>query len=109
MAKSLRASSHLNAKSIKRKAVFQKVVDAREARINEKLKKDFIAQKIAALKAKEGIEIDEETLLKREEEAKKNQEEKKVSTGGWRDARHHIYKKNKIAKKNKKKGSFTRF
>ncbi|EDO14487.1 hypothetical protein Kpol_243p1 [Vanderwaltozyma polyspora DSM 70294] len=108
MAKSLRASTRLNAKSVIRKGVFQKVVDDRASRVADKLKKDLINQKLKDLKEKEGMEIDEATLLKNEEEAKKEANDKKVSTSGWRDARHHNYKKAKLGK-NKKKGSFTRF
>ncbi|KAG0669409.1 hypothetical protein KLU848_4669 [Kluyveromyces marxianus] len=112
MAKSLRAKSDLNAKSIKRKAVFQKTVDARAERVAEKLKNDLLKQKMEELKAKNnGMEIDEETLLKQEEEKRKEMEsvQKKVSTSGWRDARHHNYKKAKLQKKKSKKGSFTKF
>lgn len=60
MAKSLRASSHLNAKSVKRRGVFQKAVDAREQRISDKLKEDLLKQKLEDLKKKEeqGIDMD---------------------------------------------------
>ncbi|KOH00817.1 uncharacterized protein DI49_0152 [Saccharomyces eubayanus] len=106
MAKSIRASSHLNAKSIKRRAVFQKVVDAREQRISDRLKEDMLKQKLADLKKKEeqGIEIEVDEKKPEDEASKKN-----VSTSGWRDGRHHIYKKAKLMKKSKKKTSFTRF
>ncbi|CCC67642.1 hypothetical protein NCAS_0A10840 [Naumovozyma castellii] len=110
MAKSLRAKSHLKAKSVKRHAVFQKIVDAREERIANKLKQGLIDQKMAKLKEQNGgdadavMEIDAEGKT---DEEKKSTETKKVSTSGWRDARHHNYKKNKSMKK--KKGSFTRF
>lgn len=111
MAKSLRAKSHLNAKSIKRKGVFQKTVDARAERVSEKLKKDLIKQKVEALKAKNnGAEVDEATLLQQEEnDGKMSVDEKKVSTSGWRDARHHNYKKARLMKQKSKKGSFTKF
>lgn len=110
MAKSLRAKSHLHAKSVKRQGEFQKAVNARENRLSEKLKQDLINQKLKELKAKNGeepnMEIDDLAALeKTEEEA----ESKKVSTSGWRDARHLNYKRAKKMKKNKKKGSFTRF
>ncbi|CAI4037217.1 hypothetical protein SMKI_02G0850 [Saccharomyces mikatae IFO 1815] len=106
MAKSLRASSHLNAKSIKRRGVFQKAVDAREQRISDKLKEDLLKQKIEDLKKKEEQGIDVEI------EEKKVTEKaplKKITTSGWRDGRHHVYKKAKLMKQSKKKTSFTRF
>ena len=63
MAKSLRAKSHLKAKSIKRKGVFQNVVDARTDRLAEKLKQGLIDQKMQKLKAKDGdMELDEGVL-----------------------------------------------
>lgn len=112
MAKSLRAKSHLHAKSVKRVGVFQKVVDARQERIAEKLKQDLINQKIKELKEKNGgdedaatMEIDDIAALDKKTDAKTG----KVSTSGWRDARHLNYKRAKKAKKTKKKGSFTRF
>ncbi|SMN20350.1 similar to Saccharomyces cerevisiae YBL028C Protein of unknown function that may interact with ribosomes [Maudiozyma saulgeensis] len=107
MAKSLRASSHLNAKAIKRKAVFQKVVDARESRIADKLKKDLIEQKLKELKEKNpeaASTMDVDDLP-----APKKEESKKISTSGWRDANHHVYKKNKKLRRAKKRGSFTKF
>ncbi|EJS44649.1 YBL028C [Saccharomyces arboricola H-6] len=106
MAKSLRASSHLNAKSIKRRGVFQKAVDAREQRISEKLKEDLLKQKLEDLKKKEeqGIEMEVDEKKPSDEAAKK-----KVSTSGWRDGRHHVYKKAKLMKQSKKKTSFTKF
>ncbi|CCD22701.1 uncharacterized protein NDAI_0A05460 [Naumovozyma dairenensis CBS 421] len=111
MAKSLRAKSHLKAKSIKRRSVFQKIVDARESRLAERLKKDFVDQKVKELKEKNGdaeiMDIDADGKITGEDESEIST--KKVSTSGWRDARHHAYKKNKIAKKAKKKGSFTKF
>ncbi|KAG0670527.1 hypothetical protein C6P45_002269 [Maudiozyma exigua] len=106
MAKSLRASSHLAAKSVKRKAVFQKVVDARESRIADKLKKDLIDQKLKELKEKDpeaAATMDVDNIP----ETKK--EDKKISTSGWRDANHHVYKKNKKLRRAKKRGSFTKF
>ncbi|CAG99596.1 uncharacterized protein KLLA0_E12431g [Kluyveromyces lactis] len=116
MAKSIRASSHLNAKAIKRKGVFQKTVDARAARVAEKLKNDLLKQKLDDLKAKNnGMEVDEETLLQQERLQKEEKlesgedSEKKVSTSGWRDARHHNYKKARLQKNKNKKGSFTKF
>lgn len=113
MAKSLRASSHLNAKSVKRQAVFQKIVDAREASIAEKLKNELIQQKLKELKEREGADsmVDEEKLIAQIEKKRENQEpsEIKISTSGWREGRHHLYKKNKMLKKSKKKGSFTKF
>lgn len=114
MAKSLRAKSRLQAKSVKRKGEFQNAVNAREQRISEKLKQDLINQKLKELKAKNGtneeaeeptMEIDDLASLEKKEETK-NQ---KISTSGWRDARHLNYKRAKKMKKNKKKGSFTRF
>ncbi|AMD18718.1 HBL184Wp [Eremothecium sinecaudum] len=98
MAKSLRAKSHLNAKSIKRTAVFQKVVDERAARLAQKLKDNLLKQKEE--QAKSG-----EAPMKMEVE----QEAKKISTAGWRDARHLNYRRAKKARKNNKKGSFTKF
>lgn len=113
MAKSLRAKSHLKAKSIKRKGVFQNVVDARTDRLAEKLKQDLIDQKMQKLKAKDGdMELDEGVLQNaevKEDGEKMDEDKKKVSTSGWRDARHHTYKKNQKIKKTKKKGSFTKF
>ncbi|KAL3234326.1 hypothetical protein RNJ44_03088 [Nakaseomyces bracarensis] len=113
MAKSLRASTHIHAKSVKRQAVFQKIVDAREARIADKLKSELIQQKLKELREKEGADamIDEEKLIAEIEEKKNNSDnnEVKVSTSGWREGRHHLYKKNKKLKKSKKKGSFTKF
>ncbi|CCE65709.1 hypothetical protein TPHA_0M01340 [Tetrapisispora phaffii CBS 4417] len=111
MAKSLRASTHIKAKSVKRKAVFQHVVNAREQRLSEKLKNDLIKQKLEDLKKNEGIEMDAASLIKQEEEkakAKAQEPEKTVSTSGWREASHHNYKKAQI-RKNKKKNKFTRF
>ncbi|QLQ79768.1 hypothetical protein HG537_0C04170 [Torulaspora globosa] len=98
MAKSLRASSHLKAKSVKRRNVFQKVVDARANRISEKLKEDLIKQKLKDLKDGETMDVEES-----------NKKLNKISTSGWRDARHHNYKKAKKIKNSKKKGSFTKF
>lgn len=98
MAKSLRASSHLQAKSIKRRNVFQKVVDARAERISEKLKNDLVKQKLKDLKEGQDMELDET-----------KKPAAKVSTSGWRDARHHNYKKAKKIKNSKKKVSFTKF
>ncbi|CDO92579.1 unnamed protein product [Kluyveromyces dobzhanskii CBS 2104] len=115
MAKSIRASSDLNAKSIKRKGVFQKTVDARAARVSDKLKNDLLKQKLDKLKAKNnGMEIDEEALLQQEKLEKEQKKEdeasgKKVSTSGWREARHHVYKKARLQKNKNKKGSFTKF
>lgn len=107
MAKSLRASSHLAAKSVKRKAVFQKVVDARESRIADKLKKDLIDQKLKELKEKDPEANKDMDIDDLPEDKKK--EEKKISTSGWRDANHHVYKKNKKLRRAKKRGSFTKF
>lgn len=98
MAKSLRASSHLKAKSVKRRNEFQKVVDARATRISEKLKHDLVQQKLKELKDGEAMEVDNS-----------KKEPAKISTSGWRDARHHNYKKAKKIKNSKKKGSFTKF
>lgn len=103
MAKSLRASTHIAAKSIKRKAVFQKIVDARESRIADKLKQDLIEQKLKQLKEKDPNVENIEDLPAPEKK------EVKISTSGWRDANHHVYKKNKKLRKSKKKGSFTKF
>lgn len=100
MAKSLRAKSHLAAKSVKRRNEFQKVVDARAERVSEKLKQDLMAQKMKELKDGNGMDIDTK---------KDDDESKKVSTSGWRDARHHNYKKAKKMKNSKKKISFTKF
>ncbi|KAK5773853.1 uncharacterized protein PWA37_003798 [Arxiozyma heterogenica] len=114
MAKSLRAKSCLKAKSVKRKDEFQNAVNARELRISEKLKQDLINQKLKELKSKNGtdgesnepaMEIDDLASLEKKEETKTQ----KISTSGWRDARHLNYKRAKKMKKNKKKGSFTRF
>lgn len=99
MAKSLRAKSHLQAKSVKRRNEFQKVVDARAERLSDKLKQDLMAQKMKELKDGESMDVDES----------KKDEGKKVSTSGWRDARHHNYKKAKKMKHSKKKVSFTKF
>lgn len=107
MAKSLRAKSHIKAKSARRHAVYQKYVDDREARLSEKLKQDLVDQKIKELNEKGGenatMEIDDINT------SDKSKDDKKVSTSGWRDARHHNYKKSKMIKKTKKKGSFTKF
>ncbi|CCE93015.1 uncharacterized protein TDEL_0F02040 [Torulaspora delbrueckii] len=100
MAKSLRAKSHLAAKSVKRRNEFQKVVDARAERVSEKLKQDLMAQKMKELKDGTSMDIDTK---------KDDDESKKVSTSGWRDARHHNYKKAKKMKNSKKKVSFTKF
>lgn len=100
MAKSLRAKSHLAAKSVKRRNEFQKVVDARAERVSEKLKQDLMAQKMKELKDGNGMDIDTKKV---------DDESKKVSTSGWRDARHHNYKKAKKMKNSKKKVSFTKF
>lgn len=106
MAKSLRASTHLQAKSVKRKGEFQKYIDARVERLSAKLKQDLIDQKMKDLKEKNG---EDATMEVDELATKETKESVKVSTSGWRDARHHNYKKNKKMKKSKKKGSFTRF
>lgn len=73
MAKSLRASSHLNAKSVKRRGVFQKAVDAREQRISDKLKEDLLKQKLEDLKKKEeqGIDMDVDEKKSNEEAPRK--------------------------------------
>ncbi|CCF59530.1 hypothetical protein KAFR_0H01200 [Kazachstania africana CBS 2517] len=109
MAKSLRAKSHLKAKSVKRNAEFQKVVDERGKRISEKLQQDLINQKVKQLKeqdpTKDAMEIEEIS----NDNIEKEGEPVKVSTSGWRDARHHNYKRNKKLRKTKKKGSFTKF
>ncbi|CAL9730301.1 hypothetical protein MOUN0_J02278 [Monosporozyma unispora] len=114
MAKSLRAKSHLKAKSVKRQGEFQNAVDARQSRISEKLKQDLINQKLKELKAKNGGEDGDEQTMQIDDLAsleKKETDEPaaKISTSGWRDARHLNYKRAKKMKKNKKKGSFTRF
>lgn len=98
MAKSIRASSHLKAKSLKRGKEFQKAVDARALRVSEKLKEDLLKQKLKELKDGEAMEVDNS-----------KKDVGKVSTSGWRDARHHNYKKAKKIKKSKKKVSFTKF
>lgn len=107
MAKSLRAKSHLHAKSVKRHNVFQKVVDARAERLSEKLKQNLVNQKLDELKNKDpaSMETDEKVSGNKGD----TKEEKKVSTSGWRNARHHDYKKAKKMKKTQKKGSFTKF
>lgn len=107
MAKSLRASSHIQAKSVKRKGEFQKYIDARVERLSAKLKQDLIDQKMKELKEKNG----EDAVMEVDDLATKDSKDPsvKISTSGWRDARHHNYKKNKKMKKSKKKGSFTRF
>ena len=46
MAKSLRAKSRLQAKSVKRKGEFQNAVNAREQRISERLQQDLINQNL---------------------------------------------------------------
>lgn len=114
MAKSLRAKSRLQAKSVKRKGEFQNAVNAREQRISERLQQDLINQKLKELKSKNEtneetneptMEIDGLASLEKKEETKTQ----KISTSGWRDARHLNYQRAKKMKKNKKKGSFTRF
>lgn len=113
MAKSLRAKSHLKAKSIKRKNEFQKTVDARAERVANKLKEDLIRQKLEELKNKNGgMELDPSSVDALEAKADTDAmdtDAKKVSTSGWRDARHHNYKKSKKMKAARKKGSFTKF
>lgn len=114
MAKSLRAKSHLKAKSIKRKGEFQNAVDARQGRIAEKLKQDLINQKLKELKDKNGGEEGDEQAMQIDDLAslEKKDDDKpavKISTSGWRDARHLNYKRAKKMKNTKKKGSFTRF
>ncbi|SCU92151.1 LAMI_0E09010g1_1 [Lachancea mirantina] len=115
MAKSLRAKSQLKAKSVKRKNEFQKAADARSQRLAEKLRDDLVRQKVEELKKQNnGAEIDETTLEALENGSKPapdamEEDSKKVSTSGWRDARHHTYKKNKKLAKSRKKGSFTKF
>lgn len=115
MAKSLRAKSRLQAKSVKRKGEFQNAVNAREQRISEKLKQDLINQKLKEFRAKNStkeedgeeptMEVDDLASLEKKEQTKSQ----KISTSGWRDARHLNYKRAKKMKKSKKKGSFTRF
>lgn len=108
MAKSLRAKSHVQAKSIKRRGTFKKVEDARAERLSEKLKKDLIDQKLKLLQEKnnsEGMDVDAKAALSVKEEPKSD---KKVSTSGWRNARHHDYKKARKMKKTKK-NAFTKF
>ncbi|CEP63819.1 uncharacterized protein LALA0_S09e03224g [Lachancea lanzarotensis] len=112
MAKSLRAKSHLKAKSIKRKNVFQVDADARASRIADKMKEDLIKQRLEELKRKNASLKTDEDAKKALEIAQMEQEgqtSKPVSTSGWRDANHHLYKRNKKLNKNRKKGSFTKF
>lgn len=110
MGKSLRSKSHLKAKSIKRKNVFQKIENERIRRISDNLKQDLINQKIQDLKAQNNYaEINESSFQTINESNDKIDEDiRKIRTSGWRDARHHTYKKAKKMKK-VKKGSFTKF
>ncbi|CUS23899.1 LAQU0S12e02520g1_1 [Lachancea quebecensis] len=108
MAKSLRAKSQLKAKSVKRKNEFQKAADARSQRLADKMKEDLIRQQIEELKSKNSELKDDEAKMALQDEAM-DQDGKKVSTSGWRDARHHNYKRNKKLNKSRKKGSFTKF
>ena len=116
MAKSLRASSSLAAKAVKRKAVFQKYVDERALRIAEKLKAEFVKQKMEELRAKNGngenvMDVDDLGNLEEEKDDKKTAGgDIKISTSGWRPGRHQTFKKKKYMKKSKqKKASFMKF
>ncbi|SCU93098.1 LAME_0F02630g1_1 [Lachancea meyersii CBS 8951] len=112
MAKSLRAKSQLKAKSVKRKNVFQVDADARANRIADKMKEDLIKQRLEELKRKNAsLQNDEDArkALEADNQMDQDQQAKNVSTSGWRDARHHTYKRNKKLSKNRKKGSFTKF
>lgn len=100
--------SQLKAKSVKRKNEFQKAADARSQRLADKMKEDLIRQQIEELKSKNSELKDEDAKLALQDEAM-DQDAKKVSTSGWRDARHHNYKRNKKLNKSRKKGSFTKF
>ncbi|CCH62876.1 hypothetical protein TBLA_0I02180 [Henningerozyma blattae CBS 6284] len=106
MAKSLRAKAPLKSKSVIRHEVFQKVVDCRASRISDKLKQDLIDQKLKELKSKnpDGMEVEINVDDLKKEETKVDYS--KIKTSGWRASQ---YKKNKMARKTKKKGSFTRF
>lgn len=109
MAKSLRAKSQLKAKSVKRKNEFQKNADARAQRIADRMKEDLIRQQLEEIKSKGGDVQEAEAKAALQDDAME-QDGKKVSTSGWRDARHHNYKRNKkLNNKNRKKGSFTKF
>ncbi|AGO12520.1 AaceriAER180Wp [[Ashbya] aceris (nom. inval.)] len=101
MAKSLRAKTHLKAKSVKRKGVFQKTADARAQRLAEKMKSNLLEQK-AGSQSDGKMEIDGDSTAQTEKAAK-------VSTSGWRDARHLNYKRAKKLRKTKHKGSFVKF
>lgn len=107
MAKSLRASTRLNAKSVIRKDVFRKVEEARELRIAKRLQDDLVNQKLEDLKRREleSEEMAEDSKAESDDSVKNDKS--KVSTSGWRASRHLTYKKNQL-KKNKKR-SFTKF
>ncbi|SCU84565.1 LADA_0D02432g1_1 [Lachancea dasiensis] len=109
MAKSLRAKCHMKAKSIKRKNVFQVDADARANRISHKMKEDLIKQKMEELQRKNPDVKSAEEAREAVQADDMEQDDKKVSTSGWRDARHHNYKRNKKLNKSRKKGSFTKF
>ncbi|SCU94512.1 LANO_0E07008g1_1 [Lachancea nothofagi CBS 11611] len=109
MAKSLRAKSMLKAKSVKRKNVFQVKADARANRISEKMKEELIKQQVEEIKRKNSDLKTDEAARQALEVERMEQDDKKVSTSGWRDARHHNYKRNKKLNNNRKKGSFTKF
>ncbi|GMM36095.1 hypothetical protein DASC09_034200 [Saccharomycopsis crataegensis] len=102
MARSLRNSQALAAKSIKRGAFFTDVVKAREERLAKKLASDLKKQKVKeSLKKSEGGEETEAQSMEIDGEAQPK-DLKKVNTSGWRPSRHVTYKKNKI-KKNKRR------
>lgn len=82
MAKSLRSKSKLRAKSVKRQGEFAQYVDARSARLAEKMKAKTAAQTEKAAKA----DADKPPAAK-------------VSTLGWRDSRKLQYKQQKLKKK----------
>lgn len=92
MGKSLRSKSKLRAKSVKRVGEFSDFVDARNARLAEKLKKKTDAQ------AKDDEKMDTD-------KPKSDKVSTSVSTSGWRDLRKQQYKKRNL----KKKKSVTKF
>lgn len=103
MARSIRNSQALKAKSVKRKGFFTDVVNARAERIAQKLKQDLEKQKEEEKKKKaaenNGEEPEEKMAVDLDED-----HYKKISTSGWRTSRHVTYKKNNI-KKNKRRAA----
>jgi hypothetical protein len=112
MAKSLRAKTKVRYRGIKRATVWGDADKARSLRIAEKLHGKSAQQILEeqAVKAEEAKKETEKPEKSEDVEMKDSstKEPAKVSTSGWRNSRHDIYKKSKAKKASlvfKKRGS----